>query len=70
MLPDSIVVLIFKNAPIPLLPEYTSHIDRIQLATLVIPDRLYSMMRTNRTKTDVNKSASCGGKLTSWFQKY
>jgi len=58
------VVLIFKKAPNPLLPEYASHKDRIQLAAFVISDRLYSIVRTIRTKADVNRSASCGGKLT------
>jgi hypothetical protein len=57
-LPTSIVVLTFKKAPIPLLPEYTSHIDITQQATLDMPDFLYSILRIIRTNTVTKKRAN------------
>jgi len=58
VLPASIVVLMFRKAPIPLLAEYTSHIDKTQQATLDMPDFLYSILRIIRTHTVTKKRAN------------
>ena len=58
VLPASIVVLIFKKTPRPLLPEYKIHMDKIQIAEPVMPDCLCSMMRMSNTKKATNTSAN------------